>query len=75
MMFRHTSRKSSGHLAIRTNWIDYVDFEDKIIIENNEIKHYQPSRINKTVTKERELKKYFLGYNIIITKYPKDKRI
>lgn len=54
-------------------WLDYIDFDNKIIIENNERKHYQPTRIEKTLTKERELKNYFPDYDIVITSIPRTK--
>lgn len=54
-------------------WLDYIDFENKIIIENNEKSHYKPKRIKKTKLKEKELRNYFKDFDIIITNIPRTK--
>ena len=53
-------------------WLDYIDFDAKLIIENNERKHYNIGRRNnKTELKEREIRKYFNDYEFVITKIPR----
>lgn len=53
-------------------WIDFIDLDNKIIIENNEKKHYNVGRRNsKTELKEREIKKYFSEFEYIVSNIPR----
>jgi hypothetical protein len=69
---QHAENGGEHYIKDLGYWLDYIDFKNKLIIENNEKKHYDLGRRNeKTKLKERELKRFYPDFIFIITRIPR----